>query len=107
VRGGLKEGVIAFCALELVGECAIAGQPNQLRIMYGIVGERWLPEHEIPWHQPDQGIWEMQGQARHFTHSKLMCWVSFDRAIKAVERFGLKRRILNATHRLDRLYCRI
>lgn len=129
---------------------AVAGRPDQLRIMYGLAGERWLPEHDIPWlpgyggsrpvrigngaaqqfqldifgevldtlhtaredalapapdawelqkvllghlvevwHQPDQGIWEMRGPARHFTHSKLMCWVSFDRAVKAAERFGL------------------
>ncbi|MGE0210490.1 MAG: glycoside hydrolase family 15 protein [Parvibaculaceae bacterium] len=129
---------------------AIAGHPDQLRIMYGLAGERWLPEHDIPWlpgyldsrpvrlgndaapqlqldifgevldtlhaaregalaaapdawrlqkvllerlvdiwHEPDHGIWEMRGQPRHFTHSKLMCWVAFDRALKSAARFNL------------------
>ena len=40
-------------------------------------------------HEPDEGIWEVRGARRHFTHSKLMAWVAFDRAIKAVESFGL------------------
>lgn len=130
---------------------AAAGHPQQLRIMYGIKGERWLPESEIPWlagyeaskpvrvgnqaashlqldvygelidaldagreaelapsedawrlesvlldhlqaiwRDPDRGIWEVRGPERLFTHSKLMCWVAFDRAIKSVEHFGLK-----------------
>jgi len=41
------------------------------------------------WRQPDEGIWEVRGPRRHFTHSKLMAWVAFDRAVKAVEQFGL------------------
>jgi GH15 family glucan-1,4-alpha-glucosidase len=41
------------------------------------------------WSQPDNGLWEMRGSPRHFTHSKVMAWVAFDRGIKAVERFGL------------------
>ena len=41
------------------------------------------------WNEPDEGIWEVRGPRRHFTHSKLMAWVAFDRAIKAVEAFGL------------------
>ena len=129
---------------------AAAGSPEQLRIMYGVAGERWLPESEIPWlpgyeaskpvrignaavgqlqidvygelmdtlhaareaelsgldeawrlqkvllsrlesvwQQPDHGIWEVRGAPRHFTHSRLMSWVAFDRGIKGVERFGL------------------
>ncbi|HEX2492399.1 MAG TPA: glycoside hydrolase family 15 protein [Steroidobacter sp.] len=42
------------------------------------------------WEQPDSGIWEMRGPARHFTHSKIMAWVAFDRAIKDATRFGLR-----------------
>lgn len=40
------------------------------------------------WSQPDEGIWEIRGTPRHFTHSKVMAWVAFDRAVKAVEQFG-------------------
>jgi GH15 family glucan-1,4-alpha-glucosidase len=42
------------------------------------------------WQVPDQGIWEMRGPARHFTYSKVMAWVAFDRAIKSAETFGLE-----------------
>lgn len=130
---------------------AVAGHPSQMQIMYGISGERWLPEHEVPWlpgyegSKPvrvgneaagqlqldvygelvetlhaaraadlaplaeawrlqnalinpletlwkslDHGIWEVRGPKRAFTHSRLMCWVAFDRAIKSCEQFGLK-----------------
>jgi GH15 family glucan-1,4-alpha-glucosidase len=130
---------------------AVAGQPSQLNIMYGIAGERRLTELELPWlagyensapvrignaaseqfqldvygelmdamhvarraglepnenawrvelaltqflesawKEPDNGIWEIRGPKRHFTHSKVMAWVAIDRMIKAVERFGLK-----------------
>jgi GH15 family glucan-1,4-alpha-glucosidase len=128
---------------------AVAGSPEQIQIMYGIAGERRLPELELPWlpgyeasapvrignaaaaqlqldvygevmdalfqgckgalpehepawgvqralvdhlesvwEQPDEGIWEMRGPSRHFTHSKIMCWVALDRAIRYVEQFG-------------------
>ncbi|MEX6506179.1 glycoside hydrolase family 15 protein [Jiella sp. M17.18] len=129
---------------------AVAGQPEQLQIMYGLAGERSLPEFEIPWlsgyeesrpvrigngaagqtqldvygelidmlHaareaelQPqseawrmqkvllkhletawqtlDRGIWEVRGDPKAFTHSRMMCWVAFDRAVLSVERFGM------------------
>jgi GH15 family glucan-1,4-alpha-glucosidase len=42
------------------------------------------------WRDPDEGIWEVRGPKRHFTHSKVMAWVAADRAVKAVERFGLQ-----------------
>jgi GH15 family glucan-1,4-alpha-glucosidase len=44
---------------------------------------------ERAWCEPDEGIWEVRGPRRHFTHSKVMAWVAFDRAVKAVERHGL------------------
>ena len=44
---------------------------------------------ESDWSQPDEGIWEVRGPRRHFTHSKVMAWVAFDRAVKSVEEFGL------------------
>jgi GH15 family glucan-1,4-alpha-glucosidase len=45
----------------------------------------WL---ESGWREPDEGIWEVRGPRRHFTHSKVMAWVAFDRAVKTIERFG-------------------
>jgi GH15 family glucan-1,4-alpha-glucosidase len=42
------------------------------------------------WSQPDEGIWEVRSERRHFTYSKVMAWVAFDRAIKSAESFGLE-----------------
>jgi len=48
-----------------------------------------LLEHlESIWREPDNGIWEMRGPLRHFTYSKMMAWVAFDRAIKGAQEFG-------------------
>jgi GH15 family glucan-1,4-alpha-glucosidase len=53
--------------------------------------QRNLVEHlETIWRLPDEGFWEVRGGPRHFTHSKIMAWVAFDRAIKMVERFGVE-----------------
>jgi GH15 family glucan-1,4-alpha-glucosidase len=128
---------------------AVAGDPADLQIMYGLAGERrldereleWLPgfEQSLPvrvgnkastqlqldvygevldgayqtlthgakrddnawslirmllfwledgWREKDAGIWEVRGPARHFTHSKVMAWVAFDRAVRFHEQFG-------------------
>jgi GH15 family glucan-1,4-alpha-glucosidase len=128
---------------------AVAGDASTLQIMYGVAGERRLPEFELEWlsgyagstpvrignaaseqlqldvygevidalhtarrgglpasehawalqrklveflettwHEPDEGIWEVRGPRRHFTHSKVLAWVAFDRAIDAVESFN-------------------
>ena len=128
----------------------MAGAPEQLQIMYGISGERRLPEFEVDWlpgyqgakpvrignnaagqlqldvygevmnalhlarvgglqadettwnvqcemlehletiwQEPDEGIWETRGGRQHFTFSKVMAWVAFDRAIKSAESFNL------------------
>ncbi|MGA2396542.1 MAG: glycoside hydrolase family 15 protein [Steroidobacteraceae bacterium] len=45
---------------------------------------------ESHWQLPDDGIWEVRGPQRHFTHSKIMAWVAFDRVIKDAERDGLE-----------------
>jgi GH15 family glucan-1,4-alpha-glucosidase len=45
-----------------------------------------LAEH---WDEPDHGLWEVRGPTRHFTHSRVMVWVAFDRAVRAVEEHGL------------------
>lgn len=130
---------------------AIAGDPADVQIMYGIAGERELPERELAnlpgyagstpvrvgngaytqyqgdvfgevlaalhdarelgveenadswalqrallgyveehWQEPDNGIWEMRGPRRHFTHSRAMIWAAFDRGVAACEEFGLE-----------------
>jgi GH15 family glucan-1,4-alpha-glucosidase len=59
---------------------------------------------ESNWQEPDEGIWEVRGPRRNFTHSKVMAWVAFDRAVKAIERFGFEgpvdhwKRIRDAIH---------
>lgn len=128
---------------------AVAGNPAELNIMYGLAGERrlteleldWLPGYEgarpvrignaayqqfqldvfgevidamylasrkglepspyawalaknmvkfleTGWKEPDEGIWEVRGPRRHFTHSKVMAWVAIDRMVKAAKRRG-------------------
>lgn len=130
---------------------SVAGDPTDVQVMYGVGGERRLPEMELPWlagfagsrpvrvgnaahdqlqldvygelldcfyvarrmgigaeawgwslerallhslasrwREPDHGIWEIRGPRRHFTHSKVMSWVAFDRAIKSVEQHALE-----------------
>ena len=51
------------------------------------------------WNQPDAGIWEMRGEPEHFLHSRLMCWVALDRAL----RLGLKRSLPMPYERWDRV----
>jgi len=43
---------------------------------------------EGAWSQPDDGIWEVRGPRQHFTHSKVMAWVAFDRAVQFIEQAG-------------------
>jgi GH15 family glucan-1,4-alpha-glucosidase len=52
---------------------------------------------ESKWDQPDEGIWEVRGPRQQFTHSKVMAWVAFDRAVKMVER-----RTFSPNEHLDR-----
>jgi GH15 family glucan-1,4-alpha-glucosidase len=53
--------------------------------------QRALLDHlETVWERPDEGIWEVRGLPRHFTYSKVMAWVAFDRAVKDVEDLGLE-----------------
>ncbi len=57
-------------------------------ITKGIV---WIVEKH--WREPDKGIWEFRGEDRHFTFSKVLCWVALDRAIKVAKIFGKHRKI--------------
>jgi GH15 family glucan-1,4-alpha-glucosidase len=71
-------------AMHLARRGGLAPDENAWRV------ERALTEFvESAWSRPDNGIWEMRGPKRHFTHSKVMAWVAVDRMVKAVERFGL------------------
>jgi GH15 family glucan-1,4-alpha-glucosidase len=144
---------------------AVAGRGDELHIMYGLAGERRLPELVLPWlpgyeqsrpvrigngaydqfqldvfgevldclhlgrhfdmhdgendwrierelltrleavwSEPDEGIWEVRGPQRHFTHSKLMAWVAFDRALKDAERYGLDGPLDRWRHLRDTLH---
>ena len=47
----------------------------------------FVEEH---WADPDNGIWEVRGERRHFVHSRVMAWVAVDRAIRAVEEHGMR-----------------
>jgi len=66
--------------------------------------QAFLAHLERVWTEPDEGIWEVRGPRRHFTYSKVMAWVAFDRAIQSAEQFGLDgpldrwREIANAIH---------
>ena len=53
--------------------------------------QRAVLEHlESIWNRRDEGIWEVRGEPQHFTYSKVMAWVAFDRGIKAIEELGLE-----------------
>ena len=45
---------------------------------------------EENWHKPDNGIWEVRGDRQHFTHSKVMSWVTVQRAVETIQEFGMK-----------------
>ena len=63
---------------------------------------------ESDWDEPDEGIWEVRGGRRHFTHSKVMAWVAFDRAIRTAERVrprGPGRALARAARAVHREVC--
>jgi GH15 family glucan-1,4-alpha-glucosidase len=74
-----------FDALHLARRSGLCGAAQGWNVQRALL--RFL---ETAWTEPDRGIWEVRGPAQHFTHSKVMAWVAFDRAVKAVERFGLE-----------------
>ncbi|MEO8542995.1 MAG: glycoside hydrolase family 15 protein [Betaproteobacteria bacterium] len=62
---------------------------------------------ETNWQLPDEGIWEIRGPRRHFTHSKVMAWVAFDRAIKDAERFDLKGPVARWKRQRDAIHTQV
>lgn len=72
-------------ALDMLREAGLAETRDSWAMQRTMVDD--LVTH---WREPDQGIWEIRGPARHFTHSRVMVWAAFDRAIRAVEKHGLE-----------------
>jgi GH15 family glucan-1,4-alpha-glucosidase len=70
--------------LHLARAAGLPPKPEAWRIQIALL--KFL---EANWQRPDEGIWEIRGPRRHFTHSKVMAWVAFDRAIKDAERYEL------------------
>ena len=66
------------------------GRARTERAMRGVSRSRIVKFLETHWNKPDHGIWETRGEKRHFTHSKVMAWVAFDRAISDIEKYGLR-----------------
>jgi GH15 family glucan-1,4-alpha-glucosidase len=91
----IGNGAVGQFQLDVYGEVMDALQASRLA---GIEPDpfAWqlqlsLLDHlEQVWHEPDEGIWEIRDERRHFTHSKMMAWVAMDRAVKAVEDMGLE-----------------
>jgi len=80
--------------LDVYGEC-ISTLYSARRMGMGGTKESWyltkslLAFMENAWQRPDDGIWEVRGGRRHFTHSKVMAWVFFDRLAKRIEEFAI------------------
>ncbi|HWH93518.1 MAG TPA: glycoside hydrolase family 15 protein [Baekduia sp.] len=81
--------------LDVYGEVAAVMFIGAERL--GRIEDRYWPrwrtiiEHvETIWRRPDDGIWEARGPQRHYTYSKVMAWVVFDRAVRLAERFELE-----------------
>jgi GH15 family glucan-1,4-alpha-glucosidase len=79
--------------LDVYGEVLDALHQGRVHEL-GLSREAWALQRRLLtyleeiWKEPDEGIWEVRGPRRHFTHSKVMAWVAFDRGVQAVERFG-------------------
>jgi len=86
-----------------LARCAgLPPEPHAWRIERALLG--FL---ELHWQRPDEGIWEIRGPRRHFTHSKVMAWVAFDRAVKTVERFGLDGPVAHWRHVRDVIHAQV
>ena len=70
--------------LHIARDAGLEPEPEAWRIQVAL-----LEFLEAKWQEPDEGIWEIRGPRRHFTHSKVMAWVAFDRAVKDATRYGL------------------
>jgi GH15 family glucan-1,4-alpha-glucosidase len=79
--------------LDVYGEIALV---SHMAIEAGQDVNRWdrwvnvVDYVQSIWREPDEGIWEVRGPRRHFTQSKVMAWVVFDRAVKLAEQYALE-----------------
>jgi len=73
-----------MCAFELARAAGLEESKDSWSLQRKLVDELLAR-----WREPDRGIWEVRGDPRHFTHSKVMAWAAVDRAIRAVEKHGL------------------
>jgi GH15 family glucan-1,4-alpha-glucosidase len=71
--------------LHLARIAGLPPAPHAWKVQIALL--KFLESH---WELPDDGLWEVRGPRRHFTHSKIMAWVAFDRAIKDAEQDGLE-----------------
>lgn len=62
---------------------------------------------ETHWQDPDEGLWEVRGPRKHFTHSKIMAWVAFDRAIKDAQKEGLDAPVARWRRVRDRIHAQV
>jgi GH15 family glucan-1,4-alpha-glucosidase len=72
-------------ALQMARELCVPETDDSWALQCTLVEE--LARH---WDEPDHGLWEIRGPRRHFTHSRVMVWVAFDRAVRAVEQHGFE-----------------
>jgi GH15 family glucan-1,4-alpha-glucosidase len=72
-------------SLHLARAADIEPHPEAWNVQLALM--RFLESH---WDRPDHGLWEVRGRPQHFTHSKIMAWVAFDRAVKDAEKGGLE-----------------
>ncbi|MGI9155686.1 MAG: glycoside hydrolase family 15 protein [Marmoricola sp.] len=72
-------------ALDLARSAGLKETADSWSMQRTLVNE--LARH---WDAPDHGLWEIRGPQQHFTHSRVMVWVAFDRAVKAIEQHGLE-----------------
>ncbi|HEY1906005.1 MAG TPA: glycoside hydrolase family 15 protein [Myxococcaceae bacterium] len=89
-------------ALYTATRMGIQTNPNAWRVQRSLI--EWL---ERNWQQPDEGIWEVRGPRRQFTHSKVMCWVALDRTVKMVEQFGLDGPVDHWRELRDRIHAQV
>ncbi len=73
-----------MCALSMARNHGVTETRDSWSLQRTLVNE--LAEN---WRQPDNGLWEIRGPLRRFTHSRVMVWAAFDRAIEGVEQHGL------------------